>query len=319
MSLTGVINERLLGGGLDVLRKGKFPMGEILQGRTIQDTQLLKLATESVVSSVSQSKMSLSTGIVSIHSKIFPREAVVFAISCVLISCVSNDAVAKKYALSCGKLFCNVLSKSWDTWGRYIAESILHCTVYNGFFVVPISAYLGSSVKIGSEAWRLANRDVRYGFVHGLTKKEIVRMILPLATDVLYGTIQSANHSAVSTLENYVSQIRDVMPVHHSVGVSGRPPCVVQAIKYMSHGGNLSHSGRFLVASWLLRAGVSQEEICGYFTGAPDYSDTITKSQVSHIAKSQYMVPSCKKIESVGLCCKDETCRNIINPVQYGT
>ncbi len=319
MNLSDVINEHLLGGGLDVLYQRGFPIGEILQGGTIHDTQLLKLATESVASSISQSKMSLSTGIVSIHSKIFPREAAVFAVSAVLISHISDDLVAKKYALSCGKLFCNVLSKSWDTWGRDIAESILHCIVQDGFFLVPVSSYLDSSVKIGSDTWRLANRDVRSGFVHGLSKKEIVRMILPQATDVLYGMIKSAKCSDNITLDDYVSQIRDIMPIHRSVGVSGRPPCVIHAIQYMSQGENLSHFGRFLVASWLLRAGIPQEDVCGYFTGAPDYSKTITKSQVSHMAKSRYMVPSCKKIASAGLCCKDETCRNITNPVQYGT
>src|SRR2546428_154570 len=101
------------------------------------------------------------------------------------------------------------------------------------------------------------------------------------------------------------------------------PPCVKHGIEVLERGENLSHSGRFLLATYLLARGQTVDQIVPLFKNAPDYNERITRYQLEHISGSlgkgtKYQCPSCDKLKSENLCFAIPDCDGIINPIQFG-
>ncbi len=68
------------------------------------------------------------------------------------------------------------------------------------------------------------------------------------------------------------------------------PPCVTKCLEMMSQGGNLSHSGRFLVVIYNPNARIDIPCISDLFQGAPDYNKKITEYHINQIKRSGYKV-----------------------------
>jgi DNA primase large subunit len=101
------------------------------------------------------------------------------------------------------------------------------------------------------------------------------------------------------------------------------PPCIKHAIEVLNNGENLSHSGRFMLATFLLGRGQTIDEIAPLFKNAPDYNEKITRYQIRQVAgetgsNTKYSCPSCEKIKSNDLCFATPDCDYIINPMQFG-
>ena len=95
------------------------------------------------------------------------------------------------------------------------------------------------------------------------------------------------------------------------------------AIEVLEKGENLPHSGRFMLAAFLLSKGQSVEQIAPLFKNAPDYNERVTLYQLNHLAGlsgsgTQYSCPSCEKLKTQNLCFIIPECDNIINPLQFG-
>jgi len=100
------------------------------------------------------------------------------------------------------------------------------------------------------------------------------------------------------------------------------PPCVKHAIEVLENGENLSHSGRFLLGTYLLGVGQTVEQIAPLFKNAPDYNEKITMYQLNHLKGSsgsgtEYKCPSCERVKSKDLCYVTSDCDGIINPIQF--
>ena len=101
------------------------------------------------------------------------------------------------------------------------------------------------------------------------------------------------------------------------------PPCIKHAIEVLDKGENLPHSGRFMLATFLLTKGKNIEQIVPLFKNAPDYNEKVTRYQLEHLAGKtgagkKYSCPSCDKLRSEDLCFEIPACNNIINPLQFG-
>jgi DNA primase large subunit len=77
----------------------------------------------------------------------------------------------------------------------------------------------------------------------------------------------------------------------------------------LERGDNLSHAGRFCIATFLHRAGASFETIVDAFRGAPDFDESVTRYQVEHITLHDggrgYEPPECDTLRSHGLCARE--------------
>ena len=192
-------------------------------------------------------------------------------------------------------------------------------------FVIPIQDYVRRSVFFHELPWKLVNRRVDGGKVF-LNRHEVVRLIRQQLNRYIADRIQSAAQPPM--LPNFEEPVRRLALLAKRFYTApivsvGYPPCIKHAIKELEDGKNLPHSGRFMLASYLLSRGTPVDEIVPLFKSAPDYNEKITRYQLNHIASggdgtTGYVCPSCTKIKSNDLCFETAECRGITNPLQFG-
>ena len=193
------------------------------------------------------------------------------------------------------------------------------------YFVIPIPDYLRHAVNFHELEWKLVNRRVENGMVF-LTPHEAVRLIRKELSGYIGSRIRAANtpsmHKGFEDKVNKLVGLAKKFTVSTTVSTE-YPPCIKHAIDVLENGENLSHSGRFMLATFLLGRGQPIDKIALLFKNAPDYNEKITRYQINQIAgetggNTKYSCPSCEKIKSNDLCFAIPECDNIINPIQFG-
>jgi DNA primase large subunit len=195
----------------------------------------------------------------------------------------------------------------------------------NNYFVIPISDYLRHAVNFHELEWKLVNRHVENGMVF-LSSHETVRLIRRELSGYIGSRIRSADTPSLSKgFEEKVNKLTELAKKFTvSITVTTEyPPCIKHAIEVLNNGENLSHSGRFMLATFLLGRGQTIDEIAPLFKNAPDYNEKITRYQIRQVAgetgsNTKYSCPSCEKIKSNDLCFATPDCDYIINPMQFG-
>lgn len=201
----------------------------------------------------------------------------------------------------------------------------MNVTKSGDYFVIPVSDYLLHAVHFHEREWKLVNRLVDNGKVF-LSAHETVRLIRKELDSFISKKIQSANipdiqESFKKPLDTLASLAKKFTV--QIVETTEQPPCIKHALEILSKGENLPHSGRFMLATYLLNKGQAIEEIAPLFKNAPDYNEKITLYQLKHLAGNfgsgtKYACPSCEKLKSENLCFAIPECANIINPLQFG-
>ena len=160
-----------------------------------------------------------------------------------------------------------------------------------------------------------------------LTPHESARLIRKELSGYIGTKIRAANTPPMSKgFEDKVHKLSNLAKqfVVDTVVSTEIPPCIEHAIEALNKGENLSHSGRFMLATFLLGRGQTIDEIAPLFKNAPDYNEKITRYQIKQVAgetggnRTKYVCPSCEKIKSNDLCFATPDCDNIINPMQFG-
>ena len=194
------------------------------------------------------------------------------------------------------------------------------------YFVIPISDYLRHAVNFHELEWRLINRHVEKGMVF-LNSHETVRLIRKELDGYIKSRIRSVQTPSLSQgFEEKVKKLAEMakkFTVTTTIISTEYPPCVEHAIKVLNDGENLPHSGRFMLATFLLGRGQTVDDIAPLFKNAPDYNEKVTRYQLNQISgetgsNTKYSCPSCEKIKSNDLCFATPDCDYIINPLQFG-
>jgi DNA primase large subunit len=194
------------------------------------------------------------------------------------------------------------------------------------YFVIPIPDYLKHAVNFHEREWKLVNRHVEKGMVF-LSPHESVRLIRWQLSGYIGSKIKAANTPSMSAgFEDKIKKLSNLAKkfVVTTVVSGAYPPCIEHAIEVLNKGENLSHSGRFMLATFLLGRGQTIDEIAPLFKNAPDYNEKVTRYQIKQLSgetggnKTKYACPSCEKIQSNNLCYITPDCDNIINPMQFG-
>jgi len=193
------------------------------------------------------------------------------------------------------------------------------------YFLVPVEDYLRRAIHFHEQEWKLVNRLVDNGNVF-LTSHEAVRLIRKELDNTISSRIHSANIPSIPEsfkkhIDTLTSLAKKLSP--QIIETTEQPPCIKHALDVLSKGENLPHSGRFMLATYLLNKGQTIEEIAPLFKHAPDYNEKITLYQLKHLSGvfgsgTKYACPSCDKLKSENLCFAIPECDNIINPLQFG-
>ncbi|MDE1862633.1 MAG: DNA primase [Thaumarchaeota archaeon] len=262
-------------------------------------------------------------------------EILSFIVAVILLKAAGINTLTRRFSLAEARraerflqqdLWANKDKKNLDLPLKIISELFgIRVHVEDDEFVIKVADYLQRAVHFHEKEWKLVNRRVGAGLVH-LTSHETVRLIRTELGQYISARIQSISLPPIP--DTFKSRVGDLVTLagrfaDAPVVSSDYPPCVKHAIEVLEKGENLPHSGRFLLATYLLARGQTADQIAPLFKNAPDYNERITRYQLEHISGSsgrgtKYQCPSCDKLRSESLCFKVPECDGIINPIQFG-
>ena len=262
-------------------------------------------------------------------------EILSFIVAIILLKSASTGTLTRRFSLAEARraekylqqdLWVQKDKKNLELPLRIIQELFgIRVSVENDEFVIKIPDYLRRSVHFHEKEWKLVNRRVADGLVY-LTAHETVRLIRTELGEYINSKIQSISIGSIP--ESFRQRVQDLILLARrfsdtTIVSSDYPPCIKHAIGVLERGENLPHSGRFLLATYLLARGQTVDQIAPLFKNAPDYNERVTKYQLEHISGSsgkgtKYQCPSCDKLRSENLCFATPDCDGIINPVQFG-
>ncbi len=266
---------------------------------------------------------------------VLEREVFSFLLAIVLLKLTGMTTLIKRFALAearrAEKYLEKDLSNITDDTKKELAIRIIddlfsiQIKKQDDYFIIPISNYLKHSVNFHEREWKLINRKVGNGFVF-LTPHETVRLIRKeLSSYISSKIINAKTPSMISGFEEPVKKLILLSKkfVNYTVTTGDYPPCIKHAIEVLEKGENLPHSGRFMLATFLLSKNQSLDQIAPLFKNAPDYNERVTLYQLNHLAGTsgsgtQYSCPSCEKLKTQNLCFAIPECDNIFNPLQFG-
>ncbi len=191
-----------------------------------------------------------------------------------------------------------------------------HTRLDGDFAWIDLAGYLRASTGLGGPRWRLANRDLRRGWVR-VSKRELARLLQELLRVRLLGV--STVRQLPPPLEEIATAVAKMLESRRAKGapkrrLRGFPPCIERLVEKARRGENMSHHERFTVAAYLLKVGWTAEQVVDLFRNAPDFKEKVTKYQVEHIAKRGYLPPSCTTLRAWGIC--DEDC-GVKSPLSF--
>jgi len=264
-----------------------------------------------------------------------PREVFSFLLAIVLLKLSGMHTLIKRFALAearraekyLEKDLANISDESKNQLAIRVIDDLFSVQVekLKDYFVIPVSDYLKHSINFHEREWKLINRYVENGYVF-LSPHETVRLIRKeLGTYINSKIINAKTPTMIPGFEDSVNKLVSLSKkfATYTVTTGEYPPCVKHAIDILEKGENLPHSGRFMLATFLLSKGQSVQQIAPLFKNAPDYNERVTLYQLNHLAGTsgsgtQYSCPSCEKLKTQSLCFATSECDNIINPLQFG-
>ena len=263
-----------------------------------------------------------------------PMEVFSFLIAVILLKLTGINTLIRRFSLAEARRSERFLQKDLANYKDRTKEQLALKIMDDLFsirikkqeddFIISISNYLKHSINFHEREWKLINRKTHDGSVF-LTSHETVRLVRQEIDVYISSKIHSANTpEMIEGFQEYVDKLRALAKKFEvkTVESTEYPPCIKHAIEVLEKGENLPHSGRFMLATFLLAKGQEVEQIAPLFRNAPDYNEKVTLYQLNHLSgkssTTQYACPSCDKLKSQDLCFAIPECDNIINPIQFG-
>ncbi|MFW9921390.1 MAG: hypothetical protein ACFFED_17450 [Candidatus Thorarchaeota archaeon] len=206
-------------------------------------------------------------------------------------------------------------------------------------FRIRFENFLEVAPDFHADEWKLVNRYVDKGWVL-IRKRELNRLVSgKFRQIIMFGHLDLPNlprrfAEAVQRVEVEVKgKLRKFEPLKITGQVtSAFPPCIQKMYDdSMSGQVNLSHDARFALAAFLLRIGMTEDEVNKVFGHSPDSDNRQIVYQVDHIASKRstksdtpgYTPTGCKKLQTNNLCpvylglTYDSLCEYVLNPLAF--
>jgi DNA primase large subunit len=266
-------------------------------------------------------------------------EIMTFLVSLLLIKSIGLEEVSKKCSLFEAMRVERFLSTDLSI-ERSQKKKLLVQKIFQELFNINIDFdstssicklsipdYLLRASKMHEQEWKLINRSIKDGYVY-LDTDEAVRLIRNELSNLIYTRIKNMKVYEVPILiKSKADELRKKYSgryvYRNQFKILEYPPCIKHAMEIINKGENLPHSARFMLATYMLAIGKTEEEVIEIFKNSPDYNEKITRYQVEHLAGKKgshikYSVPSCDRLRSEDLCFAVKECENLINPIQFG-
>ncbi len=279
------------------------------------------------------------TGRIAGYSNIFVYPLVRF-----IVEYIKSDYLLHRFATSESKRIEKLLKDEPLTKILHIAKTSLNWNVVATKFTetekifgpriiefkMHFSSFLDASVYF-SDTWKLVNRYLIDGYVY-LNKDELVRLISEKVKFRIISKRHSLPRKIPEQLQEVIERIKLVLNKHIAkhqdidltqINEEAFPPCIKLMINETKSGHGLAHQARFAMTSFLLKIGMSIDDILNLFSSSPDFDPEIARYQIEHIAglrgsRTPYTPPSCSYLRTIGLCVPDdELCDKISHPLNY--
>ncbi len=264
----------------------------------------------------------------------------------ILVSCIGDERLVRRYALSEAKAAYEKLLEDSSTDTDIMYEMSEEFGIRVDFLPgereqvqVPFVDYLRFTANLRDKRWKLVNRGLEKGMVK-LRKSEFIRII----QEAIYERIKkdlplNVPADICKVLNGYTGDIKkELEEMRKKFGDAGFdfesgsgflvkdpscfPPCISYILSNLKEGVNVPHSARFAVTAFLLNAGLTEDEIIEIYKNSPDFDAERTRYQVEHIAGGKggvrYTAPSCATMRTYGNCVgNDELCERVSHPLSY--
>jgi DNA primase large subunit len=258
-----------------------------------------------------------------------------------LVVTINDDFLKRRYALAEAKRVDVLLQKEDDDKLAGIAESSFGWNVrrltrktnepydYSLSFV----DYLKNAPGFHDGKWKLVNRAVANGEVF-LKKDELSRLLSEEVRKYVQKTLDSGPKTQLPPLfEQRLERINQILAqrkdstrleeLPKTAIIAAYPPCIKSLYDSLLAGRHLSHLGRFTLTSFLLSLGMDPEELLKLYTSISDFSESLTRYQIQHIAGqkgsgTKYTPPNCDTLRTHGICLgSDDLCPKVRHPLSY--
>ena len=246
-------------------------------------------------------------------------EILSYVVSRILVSCVNDFFLIRRYALAEAVLMNERLqNEAMDEVTAVAAELGINTSIDDtgpGDIRIHVTDYLKHSTGFKSAEWKLVNQDLKDGFV-ALSGRRMIRLLQHAVQVKIEGELPLPVNDEIK--KEYAGDINEIkslvgsMKKDYQVKDFGKldlerlPPCMKQILAMMQAGENLAHIARFSITAFLHTVGVSDEEILKLFGQSPDFDTSIARYQIEHISGTgsgtEYVPPGCGKMKSYGIC-----------------
>ena len=252
----------------------------------------------------------------------------------ILVSCLNDRFLTKRYALAESVRMSGLLSKESPGTVISIAKELsVDAVSTDDMLMMHFTDYLRLSTRAKNVEWKLVNQELFKGRVflsnekfcralqNALQDKIETELPLNVPNDIRALVSKDVKHVEIAFNE-MKSRYEDHMG--KDVSVEEFPPCIRALLAGTQNGLNLPHSGRFALVSFLHALGMNSDEIMALFAKSPDFDESKTIYQVKHITGEQsgreYTPPECSTMKSYGICFEpDDLCNNekVVHPLIY--
>ncbi len=259
------------------------------------------------------------------------KELLSYPVARILISCLNDSYLIKRYALSEAKTaFLKLKELKEDELKEIAFDFNIEVVSNEKMFLIHFTDYIRYAHVIHEPKWKLVNRNVDHGSL-SLSREDFSRIMEEaIRKRIESGLPFSVPPEICALLEGYLQEIRDQLTARKSefsieefkeIMPDCFPPCMVIAISNARAGVNLPHSMRFALVSYLLNIGMNTDGIIELFKVSPDFDEERTRYQVNHIfgaTGTTYTSPSCSTMTTYGNCHgKEPLCERISHPLSY--
>jgi len=266
------------------------------------------------------------------------NELLSYIVARMIASVIGDKYLIRRFALSEAERINEKLQKEPMDFVLRICE-ILGIEVSQGLAADAESiqmhflAFLKNTSQMRANEWKMVNMPVKDGFVQ-LDKRRVCRIVQEVLKRRFEGELPlSVTQGIKDVFASEIVELQEVIAEHKKefspelggvIKAECFPPCIKHLIGMAQRGENLSHMGRFTLASFLHTVGMSNEEIMKVFAVSPDFREDLARYQIEHvtggISGTEYTPPECTTMSSFGLCFeKDRLCEYewMTHPLKY--
>lgn len=265
---------------------------------------------------------------IEISSDLLNNEILAFPVSKIVVSLINRFELYRKYSQMFGNsVFKHLEGEKDDVVLDMATDLNLKFDLSDdlSYFVqLGLADYLRPELE--ENFMKLVNRGVENGKVM-LTRNDFVRFISIVVSKDLRNSlpveIKEVPSSFKDTAEETDAEFAKTIRKRYSktdfgeVAPESFPPCMAKIYSELMSGINVTHSGRFVIATFLNSIGMSSEKIIDMYHETPNFNERTTRYQVERLAGikgKSYSAPSCDKMRSYNLCISN--CP-VTHPVQF--